>query len=309
MEGVVAGARDFGFFQVVGHGVPDQLIAGVCEESRRFFALPVADKRAVARTRANPRGYYDRELTKNRRDLKEVFDFARPPCPELPDDHPDNRADVDGVNQWPPAQPALRPTLLAYLTECERVAFRLLELLGLGLGLDGDPLGAFFRPRHTGFARLNYYPLDDPLDPGSAATVTPLGDMALHHHSDAGALTILLQDDVGGLQVQVGARWLDVTPRAGALVVNVGDMLQIWSNDRYRAAVHRVRPVTDRPRYSLPFFFNPAYETDVCPLVTGEERPRYCSVNWGAFRQARTDGDYADYGHEIQIADFRRKEQ
>ena len=133
--------------------------------------------------------------------------------------------------------------------------------------------------------------------------------MALHHHSDAGALTILWQDDVGGLQVQVGERWVEVTPIHGALVVNVGDMLRIWSNDRYRAAVHRVRPVTDRPRYSLPFFFNPAYEANVLPLVIGEQRPRYRSVNWGAFRQARTDGDYADYGHEIQIADFRREEQ
>ncbi len=309
VEAVAAGARDYGFFQVVGHGVPEELVARVWGETRRFFALPVAAKQEVARTKTNPRGYYDRELTKNRRDLKEVFDFARPPRQDLPDDHPDNRADVDGANQWPSAHPALRPTLLEYLTECERVAFRLLELLALGLGLDGDPLRAHFTPRHTAFARLNYYPLDDPLDPGSAAAVTPLGDMALHHHSDAGALTILLQDDVGGLQVQVGERWVEVTPIHGALVVNVGDMLRIWSNDRYRAAVHRVRPVTDRPRYSLPFFFNPAYEANVLPLVIGEQRPRYRSVNWGAFRQARTDGDYADYGHEIQIADFRREEQ
>ena len=118
------------------------------------------------------------------------------------------------------------------------------------------------------------------LDSGSSATVTPLVDMALYHHSDA-----------------------------GARVVNVGDMLQIWFTDRYRAAVQRVRPVTGRFRYCLPFFFNPAYETDVTSLVTGEEQPPYRTVSWGAFRQARTDGDYADYGHEIQIADFRHEER
>ena len=81
--------------------------------------------------------------------------------------------------------------------------------------------------------------------------------MALHHHSDAGALTVLLQDDVGGLQVETDAGWVDVTPIDGALVVNCGDMVQIWSNDRYRAAVHRVRPMTGKSRYSIPFLLQP----------------------------------------------------
>ena len=92
-------------------------------------------------------------------------------------------------------------------------------------------------------------------------------------------------------------------------LVDMALYLQTWFTDRYRAAVHRVRPVTGRSCYCLPFFFNPAYETDVTSLVTGEEQPPYRTVSWGAFRQARTDGDYADYGHEIQIADFRHEEQ
>ncbi len=144
-----------------------------------------------------------------------------------------------------------------------------------------------------------------PLESEAAAGTMQLGDMALHHHTDAGALTILLQDEVGGLQVSANNAWFDVQPVAGALVINVGDMMQIWSNDRYRAALHRVRPITDRPRYSIQFFFNPAYETDCAPLpaVVGDG-PKYRTVNWGAFRQARTDGDYADYGKEIQIEDF-----
>jgi isopenicillin N synthase-like dioxygenase len=247
-------------------------------------------KRALARTRENPCGYYDRELTKNRRDLKEVFDFAA----------------VDGVNRWPEALPCFRETMLEYFAVCERLGLRLLGALCLGLGVDEDTLTTHFSPVHTGFARLNYYPLDDPLELASAATVTALGDMALHQHSDAGALTLLLQDDVGGLQVETDDGWLDVAPCAGALVVNVGDMMQIWSNDRCRAAVHRVRPITDRPRFSIPFFFNPAYATDVAPVVDpATEAPLYRTVNWGHFRQTRADGDYADYGHEIQIADFR----
>jgi isopenicillin N synthase-like dioxygenase len=210
------------------------------------------------------------------------------------------------VNRWPEALPYFRETMLEYFAVCERIGLRLLGALCLGLGVDEDTLATRFSPVHTGFARLNYYPLDDPLELTSAATVTALGDMALHQHSDAGALTLLLQDDVGGLQVGTDDGWLDVTPLAGALVVNVGDMMQIWSNDRCRAAVHRGRPITDRPRFSIPFFFNPAYATDVAPVVDpATEAPLYRTVNWGHFRQARADGDYADYGHETQVADFR----
>ena len=306
IDAIAAAAHDWGFFHVTGHGVSIDLVDRVWVETHAFFGLPMDVKRILARTRENPRGYYDRELTKNRRDLKEVFDFAAVPHSELPEDHVDNRGSVDGTNRWPPALPRFRPTMLEYVAGCERLGLRLLGVLGIGLGVDTDTLTPHFSPVHTGFARLNYYPLDDPLEPAAAATVTALGDMALHHHSDAGALTVLLQDDVGGLQVRTDNGWIDVTPLDGALVINVGDMMQIWSNDRYRAALHRVRPITNRARYSIPFFFNPAYETDVAPLVeTLSEPPRYRTVNWGHFRQARADGDYADYGHEIQIADFR----
>ena len=306
IDAIAAAAHDWGFFQLTGHGVSIDLIDRVWVETQAFFGLPMDVKRTLARTRENPRGYYDRELTKNRRDLKEVFDFAGLRRPELGEDHPDNRATVDGTNRWPETLPRFRATMLEYLAACEQLGLRLLCALCLGLGVDEDTLTPYFSPVHTGFARLNYYPLDDPLEPAAAATVTPLGDMALHHHSDAGALTILLQDDVGGLQVGTDDGWMDVTPLDRALVVNVADMMQIWSNDRYRAPLHRVRPITGRPRYSIPFFFNPAYQTEIAPLVaTLSQPPRYRTVNWGHFRQARTDGDYADYGHEIQIADYR----
>ena len=303
---VVAAACDCGFFQVTGHGVSSELVDRVWAQTHAFFNLPTSTKRAIARTQANPRGYYDCELTKNQRDLKEVFDFAAVPHPRLPDEHPQNRGAVDGVNRWPADLPEFRTTMLEYLAACERLSLQLLGALCVGLGLPEDALTPNFQPVHTSFARLNHYPLDDLLEPETAAILTPLGDMALHHHSDAGALTVLLQDDVGGLEVETASGWIDVTPIDGALVVNVGDMMQIWSNDRYRAAVHRVRPITGRPRCSIPFFFNPAYETNVDPLPTaGEGRPRYRSVNWGEFRQSRADGDFADYGHETQIADFR----
>ncbi|MEM7271775.1 MAG: 2OG-Fe(II) oxygenase family protein [Actinomycetota bacterium] len=307
VDGIGTAAAELGFFQVVGHGIPDRLIAEVWAMTRAFFALPAATKRSLQRTRENSRGYYDRELTKNRRDRKEVLDIAQVPFPEAGDDDPRNHQPVDGRNQWPDL-PGFRDTMVAYLAACESLSLDLLAAFSVGLGERPDRLREHFGPGHSSFVRLNHYPLDDPLTAAESAAVTPLGDMALHHHSDAGALTVLLQDEVGGLQVMDGDRWIDVPPIPGALVINTGDMMQVWSNDRYRAALHRVRPITDRARLSLPYFFNPSYGTDYAPLpgsiATGDVA-HYRSINWGDFRQARADGDYADYGAEIQISDFR----
>jgi len=299
-------AEEFGFFQIIGHGVPHDLVERMWRETAEFFAQPRVVKHTVSRTQESPRGYYDRELTKNARDLKEVFDYAGVPRPELPEDHPDNRAAVDGYNRWPAALPDFRTTMLEYFASCERLGLEILGALSLNLGLARDALFGQFVPKHTSFVRLNYYPLTDPLNAAEAAEATDLGDMALHHHTDAGALTILLQDDVGGLQVLVDGDWIDVKPTAGAFVINVGDMMQVWSNDRYEANLHRVRPTKGRARYSIPCFFNPSYETDYAPLnADSGNPPRYRAINWGEFRQARADGDYSDFGKEIQIADFR----
>lgn len=297
--------RDWGFFQIVGHGVEPERIARVWSETRRFFALPRAAKLAVARTAGNPRGYYDRELTKNVRDLKEVFDFGYVGDPEASGEAAEIRAEIDGSNRWPEGLPGFRSVMRAHFDACAEVGRRVFEGFCLGLGLPRDALRPHFE-RHTSFVRLNHYPLDDPLAAEEAEDATELGEMALQHHTDSGALTILLQDDVGGLQVRHDDRWIDVEPLEGAFVVNIGDMTQVWSNDRYRAALHRVRPMTGRARYSIPFFYNPSYETDCAPLPTpAGPPPRYRPINWGEFRRARTAGDYADHGAEIQIEDFR----
>ena len=306
VEVIAQAAERFGFFQIVNHGITDAQIADVWEATRAFFALPIETKREILRTKENSRGYYDRELTKNARDLKEVIDIAQVPFPELPDDDPRNFHSVDGVNRWPELA-GFRETVIEYLQACSELAHWLLQAFCVGLGEQPDHLHHHFGADQTSFLRMNHYPLDDLLSADEATAVTALGDMALHHHSDSGALTLLLQDDVGGLQVEHRGQWIDVEPTPGALVVNTGDMMQVWSNDRYQAALHRVAPRTNRARFSLPYFFNPSYDTDYAPLpgsvATGDE-PHYRSINWGQFRQARADGDFDDYGTEVQITDF-----
>ncbi len=263
---VAEAATHLGFFQIVNHGIDTALIDQVWGQTRRFFAQERPAKLAISRTKDNSRGYYDRELTKNARDLKEVFDFAQVPFGELAHDDPRNFAPVDGSNQWPTDLTGFRETMMQYLAALEVVALRLLRAFALGLDQPADALHPHFDRHHTSFIRLNHYPLDELLTADEAASVTPLGDMALHHHTDAGAFTLLLQDDVGGLQVHHDNDWVDVEPLEGALVVNTGDMAQVWSNDRYQAALHRVLPSGGRERFSLPYFFNPSYATDYAPL-------------------------------------------
>ena len=303
---VAAAAESFGFFQVINHGIDDRATDDLWRATRTFFEQSASEKRRIARTKENSRGYYDRELTKNARDLKEVLDIAHVPFPALADDDPRNFHRVDGQNQWPTI-PGFRESVVAYLGACNDLSLWLLQAFCQGLGEHANHLRSEFGDDHTSFLRMNHYPVHDLLTPAEAAAVTALGDMALHHHTDAGALTLLLQDDVGGLQVEHDGRWLDVAPEPGALVVNTGDMMQVWSNDRYRAAVHRVAARTTEERYSLPYFFNPSYRTVYQPLpgsIRSGDRAHYRPINWGDFRQARADGDFADYGAEVQISDY-----
>ena len=304
---VTAAAERFGFFQIVNHGISPSQIDELWQSTRAFFTLPTHEKRLIERTKQNSRGYYDRELTKNARDLKEVLDIAHVPFPDLADDDPRNFHRVDGRNQWP-SFPGFRTTVINYLGACNDLALWLLQAFCEGLGEHADHLRGEFGDDHTSFLRMNHYPLNDLLTETEAAQVTALGDMALHHHTDAGALTLLLQDDVGGLQVAHGDSWIDVEPIDGAMVVNTGDMMQVWSNDRYQAALHRVAARTNAERYSLPYFFNPSYSTSYEPLpgsISAGDHAHYRAIRWGDFRQARADGDFADYGAEVQISDFR----
>ncbi len=298
IDEIAAACREWGFFQVVNHGVPAALIDDVWAQTRRFFALPLADKEAILRTRENPWGYYNNELTKNQRDKKEVFDYTS--------------AGIDPIyrseNRWPDFDPRFRQFLEAYRDACSALSLTLLAAMVRGLGVPADSLKRHFDPAHTGFVRLNYYPVKDPMRGRRDVAHLDVADLGVHHHTDAGALTVLLQDDVGGLQVFKDDCWHDVAPREGAFVINTGDMMQVWSNDTYRAAIHRVLAMDSTDRYSIPFFFNPGAGTVIEPLpsLVGRATPaRYRRINWSEFRSRRTDGDYADYGSEVQISHYR----
>ena len=297
VEAIASACRDWGFFQVVNHGVDQALIDATWRETASFFRQPQAIRDAIMRSRDNPWGYYNNELTKNQRDKKEVFDYTTEGVDPI----------YGSENRWPNIGPQFRTTLSAYRDAVTDLGLSLLEAFCVGLDLPADFMRPDFEKHHTGFVRLNYYPVADPLAELPVEHL-PTADLGVHHHTDAGALTVLLQDDVGGLQVFRDGLWHDVPPVPGAFVINTGDMMQVWSNDIYQAAVHRVLAMERRDRFSIPFFFNPAASAEVSPLpsvVSSDCPARYRTINWAEFRGKRTDGDYADYGPEVQIAQYR----
>lgn len=284
--------KQWGFFQVVNHGVDQVLRAQFLSEARRFFYLPDVVKQSVARTKDNPLGYYDRELTKNTRDWKEIFDLGIS----------QENDEYASTSQWPRGETTFQRTMMAWFEVCERLSETLLMQISQSLGVNENRLGECFA-EHTSFLRLNYYPTCD--NPTDASTYDDNINrhLGINRHTDAGALTVLVQDEVEALQVRHHDEWQIVKPETNAFIINIGDLFQVWSNDRYKAPEHRVLAYSDKDRISAPFFYNPGFSTQCSPLVG--DRSVYRTVDWGEFRAARALGDYGDYGREIQISDYR----
>ena len=279
--------REQGCFQLHGHGISVAELRDDLAHIKRFFALPREQKLALERSAQNAWGYFDRELTKNTRDWKEIYDIGEPV-----DDGP-----MAGSSpQWPADLDGFQTSMERLFSALDRVARRLLEGISQNLGMPAEYLGRHFSPDHSSFLRLNHYP------PCSDPDAQP----GISEHTDAGAVTVLLHDGQPGLQFKQRGIWQTARADADALIVSIGDIVQVWSNDRYPAPPHRVRASTGAHRYSAPFFLNPSYHTDYAPLpsVVAGSAPRYRSINWGEFRAGRAAGDYADLGSEIQISDF-----
>ncbi len=287
--------RDHGFFLLANHGLEDQ-VDELWRVTRAFFHGSRANKESVLRRADNPMGYYDRELTKRKRDGKEVFDFYATRSPS-------------GTTRMPwPAEPqGFEEVLTRYFLAGSDLSRRVMRVLCRAAGTAEAALDAPFAERETSIARLNHYPSSDPLPEALREGVPALGDMALHHHTDQGAVTLLLQDQVGGLQAHSSEDgWIDVPPEPGTLVVNIGDLVQVWTNGRYKAALHRVTPMREgSERYSAPFFFQPGPEATIEPLP-GFGAPRYRPFPWIEYISGRINDNYADLGEDdIQVERYR----
>lgn len=284
--------RDHGFFLLENHGMQES-IDRMWNASEWFFRLPRNEKLRILRTESKPLGYYDRELTKRKRDLKEVFDFMDP------------RSNKDDYNQWP-LDDSFKHAMDIFFKDASSVARKTLELVFKSLVHGKLDLPSGNSDMST--VRLNYYPIGDPLKDYGIHEAVELGEMALNHHTDPGILTLLLQDMTGGLQAfshQDG--WIDIAPNKDTIVVNLGDAMQVWTNDQYLAAMHRVSKRTNESRYSTPYFYNPSRDEVLKPIKgISDESDHYMSFIWKDYIQGRVDDNYSDLGEDdIQIAKFR----
>lgn len=294
--------QSHGFFYLVDHGISTTEINSVLSRMQQFFSQPGSSKKQLERSETNPWGYYDKELTKNRQDWKEILDIGSDTEIDVTSSgsHPFPNAKA----QWPTEPPDFQPIMQNFMAQCAALSERLRILLVESLGSSSVEQQATFGADHSSFLRLNHYPICPNPAPANAGFTPASGQLGISHHTDAGALTLLLQSDVAGLQFYHQEQWHTITPKAGALMVNIGDVVQVWSNDTYPAPLHRVLASATQQRYSAAFFYNPSYRDVYAPLAsTGE--PHYRPISWAEFRRGRTAGDYADAGEELQIAHYK----
>lgn len=281
-------AIEVGFFYVSNHGVPRDLVRATLMAAKYFFRLPEATRRAIEVNGAH-RGYVPFAQTtqpgRKRPDLKESFNYAYAfSDAELAEFG--GRALV-GRNQWPVGETAWRAVLEDYYRAVFDLGQRILKAFAIALGIERD----FFRSRYRHplvRARLLHYPPQSPDDEAQFGAA---------EHTDYGTITILWQDDVGGLQVQNRAgEWIDAPCLDDTFVINIGDMLARWSNDTFVSTPHRVVNASGRERYSIPVFYDPDFETlvECLPNCASPGNPaRYPPIVAGEYITARYDGTYS----------------
>lgn len=290
-EQIKTACCEFGFFYIIGHGVDEALQARLETLSREFFAQPLETKLQIRMALGGKawRGYFPvgDELTSGQPDQKEGIYFGA----ELDENHPLVKAGtpLHGRNLFP-ALPGFRETVLQYMTEMTRLGHTLMAGIALSLGLEEG----YFANRYTAdpltlFRIFNYPPLPD------GQQVWSVGE-----HTDYGILTILKQDDSGGLQIKSrngwpNSEWIAAPPFPNSFVCNIGDMLDRMTGGLYRSTPHRVRNQATKNRLSFPFFFDPNFDAQVKPIQSDLIPANGSQERWDKANLHDFNGTYGEY--------------
>lgn len=280
-----------GFFYALNHGVPQNVIDETFSAAHAFFAQPSEAKRAVSAENSDNNRGYSGLLAENtdptaKGDMHEAFDFAL----ELEADDPDLNKGLFGYapNQWPQGMDDFRQTLLRYHTEALIFGARIFQAFALALELPED----FFAPKITkplSVMRVLHYPPQD--------GVIDEKQIGIGAHSDYECFTILCTDEKAALQVlnPVG-EWIEAPPVEGAFIVNVGDMMQRWTNDYFKSTIHRAINRSGKQRYSIPLFFGTNPDVDIAVLDSCQSPanpPQYEPIQAGSYVEQRINETFA----------------
>jgi isopenicillin N synthase-like dioxygenase len=263
--------ENIGFFYIQRHGVAQDLIDRVFAENARFHALPLERKLQVSVNKNNV-GYMPTGLQQvksfegrkeNKPDVGEAFFMTR----ERLRDESDLQEVSRGVNQWPADLPGFRETLIEYYQALEALSLRLLPVYATALDLPPDFFDEpFHNDKATGVLRLSHYPSIE-IEENQFNTAP---------HVDGDFITFLAQSEVPGLQIRAQSKkWIQAPVLLGTFLVNSGELLRLWSNDRFLATPHRVINSGGQERYAIPFFYSPSPETllECLPTCQGPDKP------------------------------------
>ena len=264
---IMEASQRIGFFYISNHGVAQELIDAATETMKDYFALPEETKKQ-ALVNTSQRGWLAQGMAKLEgdvtHDLKEIF-FWGPEKWSATESLNKGKDPLIADNVWPEAFPALKQNTLPYYDAICKVGHKLLGALALGLGVPRDTFEKHYESP-LGRGQLVYYPVSTESD----EAVQRFGAAP---HTDFGVLTLLLQDNNGGLQVlNRNEEWISATPIPGTIVCNIGDLMNRWSNERLSSNLHRVINRSGRERHSIAIFFDPSPSSTIDPCELGIER-------------------------------------
>lgn len=255
-------AREIGFFYLVGHNISSQQRDDLLATTKQFFALPEVEKNKINMSHSRHfRGYTGstQENTRNQPDYREQIDIGEE-LPALPlTDQDPIWFNLQGPNQWPDALPELKTRALAWQLAMRETAVKLIKAFLVALELPENSFDPIIADPAQHLLKLIHYP---------ARESGLEGEQGVGAHKDAGILTLLWQDNIGGLQVDTDNGWIDVAPLENAFVVNIGEVFELATNGYLRANVHQVvRKQNSVSRYSIAYFITPSVFANEVPLL------------------------------------------
>jgi len=271
---IESACHDIGFMYVTGHGIAPAVIARVRAAMIDYFARPAAMKLGDQITRENYRGYIPTGFfsPNSGATAPDRYEGYKLHCEVPADAAICSACDLYGPNRWPLVPSPLKNAVLSYWRECDRVASVLLVAIAEILGVEPAYFLQLFEWPLTNMTLLHY----PPQAPDEAG-------FGIHPHKDTDALTILAPDPNGGLFVKsrAAAGWIEAMPPEHALIVNIGDLLELWSGGYFVSTPHKVVNTSGAERYSFPYFAVPRFDTVVAPLRAPQAGFARCSVHVG----------------------------
>lgn len=285
-----------GFFIVSNHGIATQLARDLENSSREFFALPESEKSVIAMEHAGTawRGWFPLggEITSGVPDQKEGIYFGTELDPN--DSRVREGLPLHGCNLFPARPMEMKELVLRWMAEVTHLGDDLMRGIAVALGIDDNWFAQHLTADPTILFRIFAYP--PTMNPPTTSPPTTNIEWGVGEHTDYGLLTMLWQDDCGGLEVFSAGEWLEVEPMPNTFICNIGDMLERLTNGMYRSTPHRVRNVSGRNRLSFPFFYDPSWTSHVMPLpIETSRQPLESRSRWDGADPLAWNGKYGDY--------------